>query len=381
MIRLITAFLSLFLSLVIADPDPAISFGARLLDPISTGTWTANTTGSQHVGIRRESFAFQDRQLNVSWWYPATREDNAVPFTNAGGLVGEAVHDAPLDSSYGPHGYIVASIKHLDATKAEAKANPLALLKAKEYQEEQNGSYAVWLTYSWWFRTTHQGLKYRPQEIGFVIDKAIQAALDESYPFHGNIDTENIGMAGHSLGGFYTLLVGAGMAEQNLLNPILTEVNFCAWPESRNFSSPTDLHDSRIKAAISLAPPVFIKPSEKTRGANSIKKPLMILTGNDPYYESTLEPQRQIYDGAAGPKHKVELNAINHMLIADTYQYNDELTANVPAYLKNNVSIKADVYMAYSSAFFDMYLKKDDSKKEVLQTSYSSLVAAFDYLE
>lgn len=92
----------------------------------------------------------------------------------------------------------------------------------------------------------------------------------------------------------------------------------------------------------------------------------MILTGSDLYYESTLEPQRQVYDGAAGPKYKVELNAANHMLIADTYQYNDELTANVPADLKNNFSAKADVYMAYSSAFFDLYLKKDDSRKEVL---------------
>ncbi|VUC20415.1 unnamed protein product [Clonostachys rosea] len=417
MARVICTCLSLFLILAVAEPDPAFSFGARLLDPISTGIETANTTGSQSVGIRRESFAFEDRQLNVSWWYPATSEDNATPFINAGGLVGEAVQDAPLDSSGGPypliifspgvaswddsyyfflqnlasHGYIVVSIKHLDATKAEAKANPLALKQAKKYQIEQNGSYAVLLTYSWWFRRNHEGLRYRPQEIGFVIDKAIQAASDESSPFHGSIDTENIGMAGHSLGGFYTLLVGAGMAvncdypmtlkEQNLLQPILTEVNFCAWPESRNFTSPTDLHDSRIKAAISLAPPVFIKPSEITRGANSITKPLMILTGNDPYYESTLEPQRQIYDGAAGPKYKVEINATNHMLIADTYQYNDELTADVPKYLKNNFSAKAEVYMTYSSAFFDKYLKKDESKKDILQSSSSPFVASFDYSE
>lgn len=60
-------------------------------------------------------------------------------------------------------------------------------------------------------------LTYRPQEIAFVLDAA-----------------ENVGLAGHTLGAFYALLMGAGMAVNcDVQNPVLTEVSFCAWPEAR----------------------------------------------------------------------------------------------------------------------------------------------------
>jgi predicted dienelactone hydrolase len=175
---------------------------------------------------------------------------------------------------------------------------------------QNNSSYTAWLMFSNRFRSRHFALTYRPQEIELVLNKAIAAATDPSSPLFGVLDTENIGLTGHSLGAFYTLVKG-GFAincdskltanESNGSNPILTEVDICAWPEAQGLKSPTALHDPRIKAIISLASPFLIKPSRISRGAAAINTPMMILTGNDPKFESTIQPQQQTFDAPRFP--------------------------------------------------------------------------------
>jgi predicted dienelactone hydrolase len=398
-----------------AQDATGFSLGAKELDPLDPPLMTANATGTYTVGVRRDSFSFDDRQLNVSWWYPATASSGSSAYISSGGIYGQALEDAPVDSSGGPYplivfspglgahddtyffycqnlassGYIVISINHLDSTEAAVTNNPLAIAKAAEYVLEDNSSYSVWLLYSDWFRSTHFALTYRPQEIGFILDQAIAAGSDSSSPFNGVMDTENIGLTGHSLGGFYSLIKGSGFpiycdydltpAESNPANPILTEVSICVWPEAQSLTSPTALHDSRIKAVISLAPPFFIKPSEIPRSAEAITTPTMILTGNDPKFESTLEPQRQTYDGASGPKYKVEIDTTNHLLVSEAYEFNSGSNATVPAADSEDFEEKAEVYMEYSAAFFNVYLKGATSDKSTLHTETSSFVASLEY--
>jgi predicted dienelactone hydrolase len=203
------------------------------------------------------------------------------------------------------------------------------------------------------------------------------------------MDTNNVGMSGHSLGGFYSLLKGGGMAiycdyrltskESDVSNLILSDVNICAWPEAKNLSRPTALHDPRIKAIIPLAPPFFIKPSEIPRSAAAIKTPMMILTGNDPKLESTLEPQQQTYDAAKGPKYIVEVNATSHLLVSEAYQFSGMFSGDISAADKENFVEKAQVYMTYSSAFFDVYLKGNVVSKEKLHLRSSEYVAHLEY--
>lgn len=395
-------------------PASGFSFGTNELEPLDPPFTTADATGTYNIGVRRESLSFGNRLLNVSWWYPATVGAGASPFVSTGGIVGEAFEDVPVDNSGGPYplivfspgvasyddayyffcqqlassGYVVISIKHLDSTEAESgSANPAELALAPTYLAAGNPSYAVWLLFADWFRCSHFGLTYRSQETSFVLDQAIAASTDQGSPFYGSLDTDNIGMAGHSLGGFYTLLKG-GMAincdypltpaEANVNNPILTKVNICAWPEAQSMTNPTALQDPRIKAIIALAPPLFIKPSEISRGATAIDIPMMVITGNDSLLESTLEPQQQVYDAASGPKYLVEVDKTNHLLVTESYQQNDPGNA-VPPFDKANFPEKAAVYMEYSTAFFDVYLKGDEDSKNILHDSSTPFLAGLEF--
>ncbi|KAF2666734.1 alpha/beta-hydrolase [Microthyrium microscopicum] len=423
--NLLIIFISYFALIVSSQDNGApFSFGARLLEPCNPPVMTANATGKHRIGIRRETLSFDNRQLNVSWWYPGTPASGSKPHVASGGIYGQAVRDAPLDRSNGPyplivfspgvgarddsyyfycqnlasHGYTVVSINHLDSTQMKGGGiSATAMMQAAIYMLQNNSSYTVWLLFSNWFRSTHFALTYRPQEIDFVLSKAIAANTDPSSPFFGAIDTENIGLTGHSLGAFYTLLKGGGFAincdfpltakESDVNNTVLTEVNICAWPEAKRLNNPKALHNSRIKAIVPLAAPVFIKPSEVPRGASSIETPMLIMTGNDPKFESTIEPQQQIFDAAKGPKYMVQIRETDHMMISEAYHFNKNFSAGLPSFLATNqptantqnFTEKAQIYMEYSAAFFDVYLKKNVSSKEKLRTKSSDFVAKQQY--
>jgi predicted dienelactone hydrolase len=415
---------AIFAFLIISQPlttncqeNSGFSLGKKQLVPNNPPVLTANATGTYGIGARRETLTFDDRELNVSWWYPANASPQSTKYITSGGISGQAFKDVPLNQSGGPypliilspglgarddayyfylqnlasHGYIVVSINHLDATESAPGAPLAAMMKAAADMLANNSSHTVWLLFSNWFRSTHFALTYRPQEIQFVLDKAVATATDTSSPFYEAIDTNNIGMTGHSLGAFYAMVKGGGMSincdyaltaeENNTANQLLDSVNICAWPEAKALSSPTALHDPRIKAVIALASPVFIKPAQMSRSAATITTPLMILSGNDPRYESTLSPQQQVYDSAKGPKYMVEVNATDHLLVSEAYEFNSELSRLVPAGNKANFTEKAEVYMVYSAAFFDVYLKGNKSRKEALHKPSSSFVGGLKYLD
>jgi predicted dienelactone hydrolase len=411
---IVVIVLSIYAMISTCQAQARFSIGAKQLIPRNPPVATAISLGSYSIGVRRETFPFDNRQLNVSWWYPATIPSVATGYISGGGISGKAVTDAPLNRAGGlyplivfspglgahddayyfycqnlaSNGYIVVSINHLDATEVSIGANLAAMAQAAFDMLNNQSSNTVGLLFSKWFRSTHFALTYRPQEIGFILDKAIAAATDASSFFYRAMDTNNIGMSGHSLGGFYSLLKGGGMAitcnepltadESNTANLILTSVNICAWPEAKALATPTALHDSRIKATIALAAP-FFNSKRISRDAAAITTPMMVLSGNDPRYESTLAPQRQAYEAAKGPKYKVEINATDHLLISDAYHFNGELAAMVPAEDKANFEQKAEVYMVYSAAFFDVYLKGNTSRKEVLHRPSSTFVASLEH--
>lgn len=105
----------------------------------------------------------------------------------------------------------------------------------------------------------------------------------------------------------------------------------------------------------------------------------MILTGNDLRYESTLELQRQVYEGAAGPKYLVEIEGTYKLLVSEAYEFNANLSAAFPKENLDNFDDKERVYMTYSAAFLDMYLKGNEAKRQVLCVKSPKWVTSLKY--
>ncbi|KAI5917622.1 alpha/beta-hydrolase [Camillea tinctor] len=394
--------------------DDGFGIGTRTLPPAANVS-TAPPTGPYRVGVTFETYCFQDRGLTLSFWYPATPEETASPYVSTGGIVGKAVQDAPIDPAGGPYplilfssglaavndayyfylqnlasnGYVVVSTQHLDARNANTTSVPAYSALAALDAAAGNTNDAVVELYTEWFRETQFALTYRPQEIEFAIDQALAENNDPSSRFHRTIDADKIGMTGHSLGGFYTNVVGGGMPlycdyimRPDQLNPnngILADVSPCAFSTCQGLPSPSALHDSRIKAIVGLAAPSFLTKTQIARSAAPIIIPNMILTGDNFTSETTAWIQRAIYDNTAGPSHWVKVAKTNHYLVADSYLLNPVLSANMGAADKENFLDKAAVYMTYSAAFFNYYLKGNGSNYAILTEKSSSFVKELEF--
>ncbi|KAI1333019.1 Alpha/Beta hydrolase protein [Xylariaceae sp. FL0255] len=318
------------------------------LDNVST----ADATGSYWVGITIQTYCADNRNLTVS----------ICPVVSSGGIVGKAYEDAPLDSSDGPYplvlfsaglgavndayyfylqnlasyGYIVTSAQHADAREAATTTNEalLVIAAAEALLADTNDA-----------------------EIKFNLNQTILSNSNSSSKFYGAIGTENIGMTGHSLGGYYTNIIGGGApiycdfvflpGEDDPNNPLLADVSPCAFPEHRDLSDPFGFQDTRIKAIIPLAAPSFITKDQISRSAAEIQIPVMVMTGDNFTSETTQWIQEAIFNNARGPSYYVEIVLKGP---EDTEIFLD----------------KAAVYMTYSAAFFDYYIKGNTSALEIL---------------
>ncbi|KAI1359328.1 Alpha/Beta hydrolase protein [Xylaria arbuscula] len=391
-----------------SEADLSFGLGTNNLEPVDNVT-TADPTGTYGVGITIKTYCSGDQNLTVSIWYPATPEDGSSPYVSSGGIVGQAYEDASFDSSGGPyplivfssglaavhdayyfyvqnlvsHGYIVTSAQHLDARHATTTTNTTLLLIAAVDALAGNTNDAVITSYTDWFRETEYAFTYRPQEIKFNLDQTLALNDDASSMFYGNIDTENIGMTGHSLGGFMTNVIGGGagiycdyvmlIGENNPENPLLANVSPCAFDSVQNLSSPSALHDSRIKAIIPLAAPSFIVKRQIARSAADIQIPLMVMTGDNFTSETTESIQELVYNNTEGPAFWVQIQDADHFFVGESYGLNPNL-ALIGGEDMVDFADKALVYMVYSAAFFNYYIKGNTTAFDVLQTNLSSFV-------
>ncbi|MEW6554346.1 MAG: hypothetical protein AB1384_08685 [Actinomycetota bacterium] len=381
---------------------------------------TSTPDGPFKVGVRTEWLEFEGRDLRVVIWYPAREVEKAEPHVfrsdDLGSAVrGSAVLEAPPDRSGAPypmilyspaltapadasvfytqnlasHGYVVAAVDHLDANHLDLvvrDGNWKNLLRyfPRMFKEFVTGdpSVTVLVMFSGHFRSTEFGLKYRPHEARLAIDNAAIWNGDASSPLYGMIDLDTIGMTGHSLGAWTTLLLG-GMSlkydeslcagDSDINSGCIADHDPVCTRSARSLESPYALRDERIKAILPMASPIF--HHDAPDNAREIKVPLMFLTGDDKRWEATFYRQKEVYDSAPGPKHFVVIRDTDHYVICDMWLKSRVILARfrLPKF-KQNFQEKAQAYKDYSVAFFDLYLKGDDSRADVLQAPNQPLV-------
>ncbi|WP_192808691.1 alpha/beta hydrolase family protein [Actinomadura montaniterrae] len=398
-----------------ADAAQSLTPVGKFLDAVDHTFATAPPDGPHKVGVNVQSYRFQDRQLQLTTWYPANPAVGAKPYETPEHVVGTAVKDAPLDRSGGPYplilfspglgapgdgyyfytqnlasqGYVVISIDHLDALTAlpgmgTGLYTVRSVARALQALVANNSSDSVFNLFSDWFKKTQFGMTYRPAEISFTIDQAVRRNADPKSPFHRMINTNDIGMTGHSLGAAYTLLKG-GMPiycdypltakESDVEHSVITDVNPCAMSEVKAMKGPFALQDPRIKAVVPLAAPCFIKDSQIARSAAQIRTPLMFINGDDPKFEASFGTQYTTYNHAVGPKYFVEVKDTDHFVVTDMIEaLPPALKGIFPADDHRDFAQKADIYKAYSTAFFNRYLKGDTRGMNTLHTKKSPFV-------
>ena len=208
------------------------------------------------------------------------------------------------------HGYIVVSPDHTRnacATSYQGKVIP--------YDNEGRPQAAI----------------DRPKDVSFLIDQFEKLNADATSNFHGRVDTENIGVGGHSYGGFTAMAAQA--------------------------------QDDRIDAIVPMA---AVKPET----ANESTRPLLLFVATE---DDTINAEgnagaRAYFDATKAPKYLVEMRDAGHYTFTDMDQINPNwgdgtgsgkrITNGEP--LKYFSMEKAHALTnGYSIAFFHKYLKSD----------------------
>ena len=193
---------------------------------------------------------------------------------------------------------------------------------------------------------TGQQLEANAKDISFIISSLPQI-VREAPELAGAIDTQHIGVAGHSMGGGTTLVVAGATVP----------------------GGTTTASDSRVTAFIAISPQGMYSSADAHRW-DGIVRPTMVMYGSADAGEQHQPPswRRDPYDHMpAGDKYCVVVDGANHFSFADAAQ-----APAVAALLADGQTRSMDEIHAYvvsaTLVFWNAYLKGDSAAKAALHS-------------
>ncbi len=277
-----------------------------------------SATGSLTIGTAKFDWqdAQRDRVVPVKIYFP---KDGTGPFPLlifSHGLGGTREGYEYLGQHWASQGYVSVHLQHIGSDDAAWRGKGAEAMKAMN-QAASNPQNAV----------------NRPLDVRFAIDEMLRLNA-ESGEFHGKIDTNRIGMAGHSFGAFTTLAVAGEVF------------------------GPTERSgvDARVKAAIAMSSPV--PKRDRDRAFSKIKIPILHMTGTEdssPIGDTSVAERRVPFD---------KINGAEQFLV--TFTGGDHMVFSGRSGLRGNRRKDAvfhDLILRSTTAFWDAYLKGDAKAK------------------
>jgi predicted dienelactone hydrolase len=260
----------------------------------------------------------RNRDVPVKIYYPTNASSPAPVIVFSHGLGGTREGYEYLGRHWASHGYVSVHLQHVGSDDAawKGKLKPMESMRAAA---------ANW-----------RNAADRPQDVTFAIDQILRLA-QETEPFIGRLDTNRIGMAGHSFGA-YTTLAAVGQR----LGPVANR-----------------LSDPRIKAAIAMSAPVPTLNAEKAY--DLIKVPVYHLTGtrdDSPIGDTKPEQRRFPFDHTTGSnQYLLTFTGGDHMVFSGR----SALLAN-----RSKDVVFHSLILMSTTAFWDAYLRGDTTGRQWL---------------
>lgn len=354
------------------------------------------------------------RKMPVMVWYPAESPREAAPYLYNTKIRGRAVLDAPLDPVGAPYpvilfshglgecgcmsvyytenlassGYVVVAPDHQDSMMCHIEGEPdvtftdMAVSSVKS-MGDLNRTVAV--LFGDYLREVDYDFSYRAREARAVLDSVFAWNREPGSFLRGVIDPGKVGVTGHSLGGFTSLVVGGlpfrcdgteqARRECDSRNTSLHTIDLCCMDAIRKLKDPFELRDERVKAILPMGPAMFFPNLEQV--AAELKIPIMTITGDDLRMEVPWGPIWTLHSNAPSPKYVLRLRKTDHMTIADFLRTRAVTRPFYPGY-RFDFEEKAQAYKDYSVAFFDLHLKGKETVRAKLEKPTNRFVELWE---
>lgn len=180
----------------------------------TTGTYdieTAKYTWVDNSRVEQFSKSGENRALTVEFWYPDQADASCPLVVFSHGAFGFSGSNYSTFAELASNGYVVASIGHtyqafytLDTAGKLTIVNSDFINKAIEISANTDPEREEEI-----FHITSEWMKLRTEDENFVLNTILsECANNNGDPLFSIIDTENIGLMGHSLGGATSAQMG-----------------------------------------------------------------------------------------------------------------------------------------------------------------------------
>ncbi|KMY55876.1 acetylhydrolase [Bacillus sp. FJAT-27231] len=190
---------------------PAIVFPQHP-SPKVTGKYdvaTASYTYTDKNRIDEFSDKKQNRFVNVEFWYPKNANGTYPLLVFSHGAYGIKASNTSTYTELASHGYVVVSIDHPYHSFYTASADGTKTLINTNYNREvSNANKEGVYTRKELYGLIQKWMKLRTDDMNFVLDTILNKSKNNPSSVYQKINTEKIGVFGHSMGGSASVWLG-----------------------------------------------------------------------------------------------------------------------------------------------------------------------------
>lgn len=329
--------------------------------------------GPQRVGFRYIEFHddVRDRPAHTAVWYPGLRPaSGAEKVMYLAAFEGRAYLDAEVDDSGAPYPLIMFShgnsgISVQSFTLCEHLASQGFVVAAPNHEGN-----TIFDSPS--DEEVAQIARERPMDIVFTLGE-MQSHAD----FSAAIDPARIGIAGHSFGGYTTLVLAGAEGDVDSAKARCAASGgaeiFCPyveyWQPGEMLRRPAGAEV--FMAALALAPGGYSAFGDE--GLAMVDMPLMLMGGD--LDDMTGEEVIPIYTALPAPKHKIVITGAGHMSFTDICRLDlpvPELEEMCDPALYMDIDRAFEIIDVFATAFFRYELCGEKSLAEYLDPAFAA---------
>ncbi|MDJ0716001.1 MAG: alpha/beta hydrolase [Prochloraceae cyanobacterium] len=349
---------------MIAQMAKLSSIEAAASDPVNFSALTDLRVAGKY-GVSKKTVIFKDerreRKLTVDIYQPKTWRSAGVGKTPvivaSHGLASNREHYKRQASHLASHGYLVAVPEHPESNTAQIdqmlQGYSSEIFKLNEFID-------------------------RPLDISYVLDELERRNQSE---FEGRLNLKEVGMMGHSFGGYTALaLAGATIDFNQLEKDCNREVwmpNLSLLLQCQALKLPRktyDFRDRRIKIIIALNP--FNSSIFGAEGLRNIQIPVILASGSqDPATPAVIEQLRSFIWLQNSSKYLILVEGQAHIDISQLDAGITEIIDSIPNLKLADSKVLGRYGNAINLAFFEYYVAKTSDYSPYLQSSYAQYLS------
>ncbi|MFJ7732867.1 alpha/beta hydrolase family protein [Lysinibacillus sp. NPDC097231] len=173
--------------------------------PKVTGEYEVATATDTYIDKNRiEEFTDKgdNRFVNVEFWYPKKGDGTYPLLVFSHGAMGIKISNRSTYTELASHGYVVVSIDHpYHSFYTRSEDGTVAMVSSDFRQEFEKYTNKGVYSNEEKYNIIQKWMKLRTDDMNFVIDTILTKAKSDNDPIYQHINTEKIGVFGHSMGG------------------------------------------------------------------------------------------------------------------------------------------------------------------------------------